>query len=414
MERSQFKMVHRSDRIDVFSEKEYERRIGQLRALMREKGVEVLVFLETSEETYAQWLLGVRFLEYMIVPQTGDITGVLWNEIREETCTVMRDTDYERYVIQKPKDPVCGGIRFVNRGSDAEIVKLIAEQKPQRVGFVASKRMTAAFYDAFTEKLPGVETTEMSVDVALLRAIKSEEELNAIQITRDAQVGVFRMLPDMIREGRTAEDITHEMRHMLLKEGASGVMSCQLVNHGPSDDTLSESYGVRNRKIRKGGRMFAIMEANAMGQQHVAFGRQIMFGEPTDFMLKANADEEKALKYASGLLKPDGKITLAQIAVKTRKYINGLGYELQEQVGWNWMHGLGSFFYEQYSLEDYTEDIPIREGIILHCHPKMYSYYQDEMSRWIRREVFLLNTFYITKDGPQDLIRVPYEPVILN
>jgi Xaa-Pro aminopeptidase len=139
-----------------------------------------------------------------------------------------------------------------------------------------------------------------------------------------------------------------------------------------------------------------------------------MYGEPTPFAMKAISDEIKAHKYAASLMRADGQTTLAQIAVKTRKYINSLGYHLYESVGWNWMHSMGSFMYEQLSLEDYTENVPLEEGIVLHCHPKMYSYYTDERNRFIRREVFILNTYRITKGDPIDLIGVPFEPVILD
>lgn len=414
MNHDQWKMVNRFERVDVFSEKEYQRRIAGIRDVMRENGVQLMVFLEGSEETYGQWMLNVRFLEYIIVPEHGDVIGVLWNELNEAGCTSCCGTDYERYLTQKQAYPVCEGVRFLNRCSDGEIVSLLAQEKPERIGLVTPLRMTAAFAQALESKLPGVELVDLSIPVALFRAVKSQEELAAIQVSRDTQVKVFQTLPYLIREGRTAGEVTNEMRYMLASMGASGTLSCELVNTGATDDSLGESYGMPERKIQKGDRLFAIMEANGAGQQHVAFGRHIIFGEPTSYMRKAVEDEIKAHKYAASLMKADGETTLAKIAVKTRKFVNGLGYSLQEQVGWNWMHSLGSFIYEQYSVEDYTEDIPLREGIILHCHPKLYSYYQDEQNRILRREVFILNTYRVTKDGPEDLINLPFDPIILN
>lgn len=408
------KMVHRYDRIDVFSAGEYQRRINGIRALMKEHDLDTVVFLESSEETYAQWMLGVRFLEYIIVPAQGEVIGVLWNELDESACLLTDGVDYERYLMQKPADTVCDGIGFINRGSDNEIVRRIAAPHPKRIGLVTPQRMTAAFADAMSERLPSAEIVDLSIPVALFRAVKSEEELAAIRQSRDVQVKVFETLPYLIREGRTAGEVTNEMRYMLASMGASGCLSCELVNSGPSDDILSESYGQSDRVIHKGDRMFAIMEANGPGQQHVAFGRHLMYGEPTQFMLKAVEDEIAAHKYAASLMKADGQTTLAQIAVKTRKFANTLGYTLQEALGWNWMHSLGAFVYEQYAVEDYTEDIPLREGIILHCHPKLYSYYTDAQNRFIRREVFILNTYRVTKEGPEDLIQVPFEPVILD
>ncbi len=414
MDQAQWKMVNRYERIDVFSSQEYQRRIDGVRSLMREQGVQALIFLESSEETYSQWMLNVRFLEYIIVPEQGEIAGVLWNEMNEAGCFPAKNVDFERYLTQKPAHKVVEGIRFLNRGSDAEIVRQLAAMKPERLGVVAPKRMTAAFSDALEEQLPHTELVDMTIPVSLFRAVKSEEELLAIRQSRDAQVRVFETLPYLIREGRTAGEVTNEMRYMLASLGASGGMSCELVNHGPSDDTLSESYGQVHRKIQKGDRLFAIMESNGPGQQHIAFGRHLMYGEPTEFMCKTVADEISVHKYAASLMQADGKTTLAGIAVKTRKYANSLGYTLQEQLGWNWMHSLGAFIYEQYAVEDYTENIPLREGIILHCHPKLYTFYTDDQNRFVRREVFILNTYRVTKNGPEDLVQLPFEPVVLN
>lgn len=408
------KMINRFEQVDVFSPQEYRRRIDGVRGLMKENGLDAAVFLECSEETYGQWMTGVRFMEYVIVPAEGEVIGVLWNELNEASCAPAEGVDYERYLTQKPADMVCEGLRFINRAEDEAIVKLIASLAPKRIGLVSPKRMTAAFADAISTLLPRVETVDISIPVAVFRAVKSEEELAAIKQSRDVEVKVFQALPYLIQEGRTAREVTREMRYMLTSMGASGCLCCQLVNHGNSDNTLSESYGLTERKIRKGDRLFAILEANGPGQQHIAFGRHLMLGEPTPFMLKAVEDEIKAHKFAASLMRADGATTLAQIAVKTRKYVNSLGYMLQEQVGWNWMHSMGSFMYEQYSLEDYTENVPLREGIILHCHPKLYSYYTDEKNRFIRREVFILNTYRITKEEPEDLINVPFEPVILD
>jgi Xaa-Pro aminopeptidase len=413
MELDQAKMVNEFERIDVFSSGEYRRRINGIRSIMKDKNVRTLIFLEAAEETYAQWMLGVRFLEYIIVPSEDDVIGVLWDELDESGCKSHETADYKRYLIQKPVTPVCEGIRFINRIADEGIVELLSQMSGERLGVVAPKRMTKEFADAMKEKMPHTELVDLSVDVALFRAVKSREEFEAIQISVDTQKKVFEALPAMIRPGRTAHEITYEMRYMLAQMGASGTLSCDLVNNGPTNDMLSEHSDLGDRRIEYGDRLFALMEANGPGQQHAAFGRHLVLGDPDDEMLKAVHDEIRAHKYAASLMKADGKTTLSQIAVKTRKYVNRMGYQLQEQIGWNWMHSLGAFIYEQYSLEDYTEDIPLRENTILHCHPLIYNYLTVN-GQLKRREVFILNTYKVTAGGPVDLIDIPFEPVVIR
>ena len=115
---------------------------------------------------------------------------------------------------------------------------------------------------------------------------------------------------------------------------------------------------------------------------------------------------ENAIKvhnYAVSLMKPNS-LSLAQIAVKTRKYANTLGLELRESVGWNWMHGMGAFFYGQYSLEDYTEDLPLQEGIMLHCHPLIYRTF-PKLDPNVREGIHLVNTYRIGPGGAEDLVQ---------
>ncbi len=407
------KMVNRYERVDVFSPEEYRRRIEGIQAILKEKGLDLAVFLECSEEAYSQWMLGVRFLEYIIVPADGEVTGVLWNELDETGCDEPEETDYGRYLIQKPVTPVCEGIRFVNHLSDEAVVSMIARTHPSRIGLTAPLRMTAVFAAAMSDKLPDVETTDISVDVAVFRAVKSPEELEAIRISRDAQVRVFDTLPLLIKEGRTADEVTAEIRYMLACEGASGVLSAALVNDGTTDDNLTEHSELGDRKIQHGDRLFAIFEACGAGQQHVAFGRHLVLGEPDKAMLKAVSDETKVHRFAASLMKADGETTLAKIAARTAEYAADLGYTLREEAGWNWMHSMGAFIYEQFSVEDYTENIPLVEGSILHCHPLLYSY-RTENGKPVRREVFILNTYRVTRDGPEDLIGLPFEPIILD
>ncbi len=407
------KMVNRYERVEVFSPEEYRRRIEGIQDILKEKGLDMAVFLECSEETYSQWMLGVRFLEYIIVPAEGEVTGVLWNELDESGCDETEGTDYGRYFIQKPITPVCDGIHFVNHVSDAAVVLIMASMHPHRVGWIAPKRMTAAFADALEERLPHIKTTDISVDVAVFRAVKSPEELKAIQISRDIQARVFDALPLLIKEGRTADEITSQMRYMLAGEGASGVLSAALVNDGPTDDNLTEHSDLGARKIKHGDRLFAIFEACGAGQQHVAFGRHLVLREPDAAMLKAVSDEIAVHKFAASQMKADGVTTLAQIAARTADYAASLGYTLREEQGWNWMHSMGAFIYEQFSVEDYTENVPLAEGCILHCHPLLYSYHTEE-GKTTRREVFILNTYRVTREGPEDLINIPFEPVILD
>lgn len=409
-----YKMVNRYEQVELFSESEYQRRIRGVREIMKQRNVDVALFLECAEETYDHWLTGRRFLDYVIVPSQGECTAVLYREFDESGCAPAETVDFSRYSLQRePAARPCGEMRFINRLPDEKIADIVAAGKPSRIGLILPDHMNAALFDGLTAKLPKAEFADITLDVALFKAVKSEEEIFAIQQSAYVQRKIFEALPQMIRPGGTVAEVNKEINYYLSELGSSGCCHGGMQNKG-NMDTPAVGMGGKdpNAPIQYGDRMFCMFEANGPGHQHYAFGRHFVMGEPSPGFAKAVEIAIKTHQYAVALMKPDS-LTLAQIAVKTRKYCNKLGYTLMERVGWNWMHSMGAYYYEQYSLEDYSEDTPLRSNILLHCHPVTYRSY-PEIDPNIREDQMILNTYLITDDGARDLVGVPLDLVVLH
>lgn len=408
------RMVGRYEQVELFSPGEYQRRIDGVRKIMSEKNVDLALFLECAEETYDHWLTGRRFLDYIIVPKSGICHGILYSELDETGCRDTGCVDHGRYILQREAYPdPCEGMTFLNRLPDRKIADLIAAEKPARIGLVLPDHMNAGLFDAITAKLPRVEFADITLDVALFKAVKSDEELYAIRQSAYAQRKIFEALPQMVRPGVTVAQVNREISYYLSELGSSGCCHGGMQNKG-NMDTPAVGMGGKdpNAPIQYGDRMFCMFEANGPGHQHYAFGRHFVMGEPSAAYARSVDIAIKTHKYAVDLMKPNS-LTLAQIAVKTRKYCNKLGYTLMERVGWNWMHSMGAYYYEQYSLEDYSEDTPLRSNILLHCHPVTYRTY-PEIDPNIREDQMILNTYLITDEGAQDLVGVPLDLVVLH
>ncbi len=406
-------MVNRYEQVELFSPAEYRRRLQGVRDIMQQQDVQMALFLECAEETYDHWLTGRRFLDYILVPQQGEALAILYSELNEASCAASQGTDYGRYLLQRaPAVPPCDEIRFLNRLPDAEFAALISAYAPARIGLILPDHMNAALYDAITAKLPNVEFVDITLDVALFKAVKSEEEQYAIRQSAAAQKKIFLALPQMIRVGETPDSINRQINYYLSELGSSGCVHGGLQNKG-NMDTPAIGMGGKpgDQPIQYGDRMFVMFEANGPGHQHYAFGRHFVMGEPSAAYAKSVEIAIKTHQYAVSLMRPNS-LTLAQIAVKTRKYCNKLGYTLMERVGWNWMHSMGAYYYEQYSLEDYSEDVPLRSNILLHCHPVTYRSY-PEIDPNIREDQMILNTYLITEEGAQDLVGVPLDLIVL-
>ena len=408
------RMVARYEQVALFSKEEYQRRISGVRAIMKQRNVDAALFLECAEETYDHWLCGRRFLDSIIIPAEGQCFGVLYSEMDESSCSETSGADYGRYILQRERyeDP-CREMTFINRLPDEKIADIIASFHPSRIGLVLPDHMNAGLFDALTTALPKIEFDDITLDVALFKAVKSDEEINAIKESVRVQRKIFEALPQMIHPGVNAAQVNREINYYLSELGSSGCVHGMLQNKGNMDTpTIGFEGKDPNAPIVYGDRMFCMLEANGPGHQHVAFGRHFVMGEPSPAYARSVEIAIKTHSYAVSLMKPDS-LTLAQIAVKTRKYCNRLGYTLMERVGWNWMHSLGAYYYEQYSLEDYSEDTPLRSNIILHCHPVTYRTY-PEIDPNLREDQMLLNTYLITDEGAQDIVGIPLELVVLN
>ncbi len=408
------RMVARYEQVELFSPAEYRRRIAGVREIMKQKNVDVALFLEPAEETYDHYLTGRRFLDYVIVPAQGECFGILYSEMDESGCAAAERVDYGRYILQRePYEKPCEEMTFLNRLPDGKIADLIASGNPSRIGLILPDHMNAGLFDAITAKLPNTAFVDITLDVALFKAVKSEEEIYAIKQSAYVQRKIFEALPQMIRVGSTVAQVNREINYYLSELGSSGCCHGGMQNKG-NMDTPAVGMGGKdpNVPIEYGDRMFCMFEANGPGHQHYAFGRHFVMGGPSPAYARSVEIAIKTHQFAVNLMKPDS-LTLAQIAVKTRKYCNRLGYTLMERVGWNWMHSMGAYYYEQYSLEDYSEDTPLRSGILLHCHPVTYRSY-PEIDPNIREDQMILNTYLITDEGARDLVGVPLDLVVLH
>lgn len=414
MDYSRFNMVNRYEQVELFSEAEYARRLAGIRDIMKQTNVDVLLFLECAEETYDHWMTGRTPLDMLIVSANDECIAVLYREFNEDGLPIEKSADHSRYSLQRETaTPPCNGWRFINRISDEKIADIISAWHPSRIGLVLPDHMNASLYDALASALPGSEFVDLTLDVALFKAVKSDEEIFAVRQSAYIQKKIFDALPQIIRAGTTVGAISRELSYYISELGSSGCCHAQ-VHYKGNMDTPAIGVGIfdPDAKISYGDRMFVMFEGNGPGHQHYAFGRHFVMGEPSKAYAKAVEVAIDTHKYAVSLMKPDS-LTLAQIAVKTRKYCNMLGYTLMERVGWNWMHSMGAYYYEQYSLEDYSEDTPLKSNILLHCHPVTFRSY-PEIDPMIREDQMILNTYLITDAGAEDLSGVPMDLVVLE
>ena len=404
-------MVNRYEQVELYSRSEYARRLSGIRNVMKEQEVDTALFLECGEEAYDHWLTGQRYLDLIIVPGSDEAVGVCMSEMNEALCDEPDTTDFGRYFLQKKPDMVCDGVRFIGHSPDNILADIISAGNPKRIGLVLPVNMNASLFDEIIKRLPDVEFKDISIPTAMFRSIKSDEEWYAIMQSRTMQRKVMEALPQIFRLGRTIREMQHEVSSLFMEMGSTGVRNGNIHYEGPMDAPGGPRDGSPDHRLQIGDRMSALFEVPGPGHQCIAFERHYSIGAPSKGYEEAVNNAIDVHNYAVSLMKPDS-LSLRQIADKTREYVHCKGLELFESWGWNWMHSMGAFFYDQYSLEDYTDELPLKDGMMLHCHPLIFRYF-PQAGPDVKEGIHLVNTYRIGPEGAIDLIGIPKDLVVL-
>jgi Xaa-Pro aminopeptidase len=371
MDLTKYRMIKQFEQVELFSAEEYERRLEGMITLMSANDLDRIYFAECSEEGYDRWLTGQELMRAIIVDSDGKLKLTDWS------------------------------------GKVNDIISALTGTKSGRLGIVNPRFMPAMVGDYLADQQ--ISWKDVTIPTALFRAVKSDEEVAAAREAVRIQKNVFYSLPQIIRPGRNIDDVQQEISYLIAEQGGNDIIHAHLICNGPHDEPPDDFGGLHDHLITRNDRFFALIEANGPGYQHCAFGRHLCFGEPSASFSKAVKDAGKVHSYAVSMIKPGEN--LWEIAVKTANYAHSLGYQLKEQAGWNWMHGMGNYYYEQFALEDVTDRLPLENHIILHAHPLIYRTFPATDKK---EEMFILNTYLITENGAEDLIGIPFNIVNLD
>jgi Xaa-Pro aminopeptidase len=255
---------------------------------------------------------------------------------------------------------------FERRRAPRDLDEALPELIPvgaRRLGFEA-EYTSVRQYERLQELLPGVELVSVTGLVEQLRAVKDNDEIEAITVAADVADTAFEHLIAQGLVGRTEREVAVALEFEMRRLGADSVSFPSLVAAGPQG-ALPHGQP-REVEIHRGD-MVVIDWGAQLDGYHSDCTRTVAAGEATDearavyeVVLEAQLAGLAAVRSGAGGREVDGA---------ARNLIAAAGHA--DQFGHGLGHGVGLEIHEAPRLSQRSPD-ELREGNIVTVEPGIY------------------------------------------
>lgn len=330
---------------ESISTRELERRWKEVRAKMKEEGIDFLVMQNDNE-----WLGGYVKWFTDIPARNGYPLTVIFpidDEMTTITCGGKPPGDLGppawtlRGVKRRLTAPYFRSLGYSNT-YDAELaVETLKVKKKAKIGIVAKGSMSAMFYEHLIKNLPEATFVDFTDSVDQIKAIKSDEEIGLIKKTAALQDEAMEYAKKAIRPGRRDFEIIADIVHKVTDLGSEE----QLVigGSGPLGKPVPmQKRHFQNRTVREGDQFTLMIEVNGPGGMYAEIGRVYFLGKVPSELSEAHELCKETQRVTLKLLKPGADpadiwranneflVSKGQLP-ETRLFAHGQGYDLVER-----------------------------------------------------------------------------------
>jgi Xaa-Pro aminopeptidase len=220
-------------------------------------------------------------------------------------------------------------------------VNTLKKLKVKSLGVVAPAFMCAFMYNYIKENLPGLTMKYATDLVDEIKAVKSEEEIQAIKGTAKMQDIVWGAVLAMVRPGVREYEIRAEIQRLYWNWGSEEQLI--MIGSQPAGTPAPQKLDFfQNRTLQEGDQVCIMPEVNGAGGFYCELGRTVCIGDApkplldlwnfmvdlqdaTAKMLKPGAEPAKIYKFYNDELAKKG------CAPDLRLFCHGQGYDLVER-----------------------------------------------------------------------------------
>ena len=376
---------------------EYRVRWKKIQELMDKKDLDLFFAYADDRFTFgpahARWLANfpVHF-EVAGVLMTKDKDPILITGPESEGYAKLVGKIENVRVIREFEHPYVDFVHTKFETLKQVVSDLIDPDKIRRIGIAGGSLMGAYTYQKFVDTFPGAEWVDVEYDVCMLRAVKSEAEIEVIRYAYHiAQRGIEAAI-DAIKDGAYEREVAAIVEYTIRMAGAEGTGVDTMVGSGENACHVITRTSFRQMKE---GDFVHLTVAPRYEGYHGAIARPIFIGDHNKEAQKALLAAKKAHEECYAALRPglEGR----EIEALARRIMDEAGLEKYFQH--TGMHSIGVMEFEPPFFGP-TQDSVFQEGMVVSLDVPVF----DTPWGGFRVE----DGYLITADGAEKLDLVDY------
>ncbi|MCU6762367.1 Uncharacterized peptidase SA1530 [uncultured Roseburia sp.] len=380
-----------------FSKQEIRRRHNLVRQRLKAAGADLLIAqlcfpsASMAVDPYITWLTGTsgyKSTMTAVLPVQGElilIPGAGMQSVSGNDCPYLAGT---KDLLQE----VLNGVK--------------------RIAYCGLGRMPLSFYQYLAEVLPGVELIDFCRELDVMKAVKSQEELEAVKHAVWIQDRLIEYGAEYLKPGLTQSEIWSRIISLLSELGADMSVMPKILMTSGKNKTVGSFPTVHPKtrahlcfpeyRLQEDDWVHIIYETPGLGGYYSETGRIFYFQEPCMKARKVWKECVELIKFQAGSIRP-GK-TLHEIREEVNHYLKVRGAKTDENIFQ--IRGIGNLTTESPQLYDWDQ-MKLQPGMVLSLQPRYTK--GDETS-------IILDTYVVGAPGEKAcrLSKVPQELVVLS
>jgi Xaa-Pro aminopeptidase len=349
------------------SQVELNRRWNAVRKVMKQRGIDAVVMQNANDWLggYVKWFTDLpanNGYPRTVVFHANAPMSVVEMGPSNIRRTFASDEMLHRGVGEMLHTPSFTSIGYTDRDDAQLVIDALRRHSTRSIGLISPGALPYAFVSALKEAFAAATFADVTPDIDVIKAIKSEEEIALIRQTARLQDEVFAEVLNEIRPGLRDIDVTS-----IAQRKGQMLGSEQGIFLGGSAPVGIRSPFVprymQGRRLEKGDHLSLLIEINGPGGFYTEIARTVVLGKASSELKDAFAAVKAAQDYSLSIMKPgtavreifarhNAYMTGKDMPAETRLYAHGQGYDMVERP-----------------LFRQDDDMTLQEGMCLAVHP---------------------------------------------
>lgn len=383
------------------SDRELNRRWVATRDLMKEQNIDLVLTQGNNMHIggYVRWFTDVP-AEYnlhmtVLFPMDDQMTLVRSSASRIPQWAL-------RGVKEVLYAPFAPTLNYTAGSESGLAIDYIRKRSPKRIGWIGKAAINSGFMERVIAAFPNVEFVDITNDFDMIKALKSDEEMEMIRETARVHDLLWAALPGIIKPNMKEYQIRAEVTDLTGNLGTEEHLLF-MGTAEPGKPCGMSTMQYTNRTVKEGDYGILLLEVNGPGGYYCESARNFSFGEPYKELQDAWDVAAEAQQLTADLLTPGRNAN--EVVAKYNEFVSEKGYCPEGRL---YGHSQGYDLIERPAfMADHKygkEDMIIKPGMNISLHP----YFIDEA-----QTVYINDNYYVTEKGAEKIHKTPSKIIIL-